>query len=65
MTFDQEYFTPEAQKKLIDDLVLLGMDVNFTHVQLIHDYKAPVSGLEDGPGIGTRLSRFFRRLPEK
>jgi len=38
--FDQQELTKTAQEKLLGDLVQLAMDVNFTHVQLVHDYRA-------------------------
>lgn len=41
-TLDQQHLTKPAQEKLLNDLIRLAMDVNFAHVQLIHDYKAPV-----------------------
>lgn len=41
-TFDQQHLSKPAQEKLLDDLIRLAMDVNFAHVQLIHDYKAPI-----------------------
>jgi hypothetical protein len=39
-TFDQQPFTKAAQEKLLRDLATLATDVNFTYIQLIHDYKA-------------------------
>jgi hypothetical protein len=43
VTFDQQHLTKAAQEKLLSDLAQLAVDVNFTHVQLIHDYKAPTT----------------------
>jgi hypothetical protein len=71
-TFDQQYFTPEAQEQLVADLIQLGLDVNFTFVQLIHDHRAPLKSengeddlKEDDPGIGAKLSHYFRQFWQK
>jgi hypothetical protein len=40
--FNREDFTKEAQEAMLGELLTLALDVNFVHVQLVHDYKAVV-----------------------
>lgn len=40
--FDQDWLSNSAQEKLMGELSQLALDVNLTHVQLIHDYTAAV-----------------------
>ncbi|MBY5585061.1 hypothetical protein [Rhizobium leguminosarum] len=40
--FSQEWFSNSAQEKMMAELSQLALDVNFTHVQLVHDYTAGV-----------------------
>lgn len=44
--FDRQHLTKADQTKLLIDLGQLAMNVNFLHVQLIHDYKSPVTSGE-------------------
>ena len=39
--FDQEYITKAVQDQLLHRIGELAFQVNFLHVQLVHDYKAP------------------------
>jgi hypothetical protein len=39
--FIRQILDKDAQQKLLNDLAKLLIDINFTLVQLIHDYEAP------------------------
>jgi len=40
--FDQQELTKEYQTEIRRDVAQLAIDVNFLHVQLVHDYRAAV-----------------------
>lgn len=45
VNFEQKDLSPEAQRILLDDLGRLAIDMNFAHVQLVHDYGAATPNL--------------------
>jgi len=40
--FDQQELTKERQTEILRDVAQLAIEVNFLHVQLVHDYRAPI-----------------------
>jgi hypothetical protein len=38
--FSQEYLSKDVQIEFLSRLVELAVEVNFLHIQLVHDYKA-------------------------
>jgi hypothetical protein len=40
--FDQQDLTRSVQIAMMNEISQLAMDINFLHIQLIHDYQAPI-----------------------